>query len=91
VLRAALFMPAMSAMRYNPVVAALAARLKIQGRLKGKQIVVAAMLKLLVLCFGVLKSGKPFDRAIGSFSFLPPHRIFSLASKHGIYRDIFRL
>jgi transposase len=64
VLRAALFMPAMSAMRHNPVVAALAARLKIQGRLKGKQIVVAAMRKLLVLCFGVLKSGKRFDPAI---------------------------
>jgi hypothetical protein len=57
-------MPAMSAMRHNPVVAAMAARLKIQGRLKGKQIVVAAMRKLLVLCFGVLKSGKRFDPAI---------------------------
>ena len=66
VLRAALFMPAMSAMRHNPVVAALAARLKIQGRLKGKQIVVAAMRKLLVLCFGVLKSGKRFDPAIAT-------------------------
>jgi transposase len=59
-------MPAMSAMRHNPVVAALAARLKIQGRLKGKQIVVAAMRKLLVLCFGVLKSGKRFDPAIAT-------------------------
>ncbi len=26
-----------------------------------KQIVVAAMRKLLVICFGVLKTGKPFD------------------------------
>ena len=48
------------------MVAALAARLKIQGRLKGKQIVVAAMRKLLVLCFGVLKSGKRFDPAIAT-------------------------
>jgi transposase len=60
-LRSALFMPAMSAMRCNTVVAALAARLRAQGRLKGKQIVVAAMRKLLMLCFGVLKTGRPFD------------------------------
>jgi len=51
-------------MRYNPVVAALVNRLKEQGRLKGKQIVIAAMRKLLVLCFGVLKTGKEFDPAI---------------------------
>jgi len=63
-LRSALYMPALSAMRHNPVVAALANRLKAQGRLKGKQIAVAAMRKLLVLCFGVLKSGRPFDPAL---------------------------
>jgi transposase len=63
VLRAALYMPAMSAMRYNPAVAALVTRLKSRGRLNGKQIVIAAMRKLLVLCFGVLKTGKPFDPA----------------------------
>jgi hypothetical protein len=34
------------------------------GRLKPKQIVVAAMRKLLVICFGVLKTGKRFDPAI---------------------------
>jgi len=64
VLRTALYMPALSAMRYNPAVAALVDRLKAQGRLKGKQIVIAAMRKLLVLCFGVLKTGKEFDPAI---------------------------
>jgi transposase len=64
VLRTALYMPALSAMRYNPAIAALVDRLKAQGRLKGKQIVVAAMRKLLVICFGVLKSGKKFDPAI---------------------------
>ena len=64
VLRVALYMPAMSAMRYNPAIVALVARLKSRGRLKPKQIVVAAMRKLLVLCFGVLKTGKPFDPAI---------------------------
>ena len=63
-LRSSLYMPALSAMRFNPVVAALVARLKAQGRLEPKQIVVAAMRKLLVLCFGVLKTGKPFDPAI---------------------------
>ena len=34
------------------------------GRLNPKQIVVAAMRNLLVPCFGVLKTGKPFDPAI---------------------------
>jgi len=64
VLRAALYMPALSAMRYNPAIVALVTRLKSRGRLKPKQIVVAAMRKLLVLCFGVLKTGKPFDPTI---------------------------
>ena len=64
VLRTALYMPAMSAMRYNPAIVALVTRLKARGRLKPKQIVVAAMRKLLVLCFGVLKTGKPFDPAL---------------------------
>jgi transposase len=64
-LRSSLYMPALSAMRFNPAVAALVARLKEAGRLKPKQIVVAAMRKLLVICFGVLKTGKPFDPAIG--------------------------
>ena len=60
-LRSSLYMPALAAMRFNPIVAALAVRLKSFGRLKAKQIVVAAMRKLLVLCFGVLKTGKRFD------------------------------
>jgi transposase len=64
VLRTALYMPAMSAMQYNLVIIALVTRLKSRGRLKPKQIVVAAMRKLLVLCFGVPKTGKPFDPAI---------------------------
>jgi transposase len=60
-LRAALYLPALAALRWNPLVAALRQRLKDQGRLKPKQIVAAAMRKLLHLCFGVLKTGKPFD------------------------------
>ena len=59
-------MPALSAMRYNSAIVALVTRLKSRGRLKPKQIVVAAMCKLLVLCFGVLKTGKPFDPAIAA-------------------------
>ena len=60
-LRASLYMPALSAMRFNPAVKALVTRLKSAGRLKPKQIVVAAMLKVLVICLCVLKTGRPFD------------------------------
>jgi len=60
-LRTALFMPAMVAMRYNEAIIAFTTRLRKAGRLSGKQIVIAAMRKLLIICFGVLKSGKPFD------------------------------
>jgi transposase len=63
-LRTALYMPAMSAIRCNAAVAALAERLRTKGKLTGKQILVAAMRKLLVICFGVLKTGKPFDAAL---------------------------
>jgi len=58
--RRALYMPALVALRYNPVVRALGQRLKQKGR-SGKYIVVAAMRKLLRLIFGVIKSGQPFD------------------------------
>jgi transposase len=59
-LRAALYMPALVAMRYNPIIRAFAQRLRERG-LKGKAVVVAAMRKLLHLVYGVLKSGQPFD------------------------------
>lgn len=59
-LRSALFMPALSAMRFNPVLHAFAQRLRARG-LAGKAIVVAVMRKLLHLVYGVLKSGHPFD------------------------------
>ena len=54
----------MRAKRHNPAIVALVTRLKARGRLNPKQIVVAAMRKLLVLCLGVLKTGKPFDPAL---------------------------
>lgn len=59
-LRAVLFMPAMTAHRWNPIIAALKKRLAKRGKSK-MTIIVAAMRKLLHLCYGVLKTGKPFD------------------------------
>jgi hypothetical protein len=57
-------MTAPSAKRFDPAVAALVARLKSTGRLKSKQIVIAAMRNLLVLCFGVLNTGRQFNPVI---------------------------
>lgn len=59
-LRAALYMPALSAMRFNPVLRAFADRLRARG-VVGKALVVAVMRKLLHLVYGILKSGQPFD------------------------------
>ncbi len=59
-LRAALYMPALVAMRFNPLLRAFADRLRTRG-LPNKAIIVAVMRKLLHLVFGVLKSGQPFD------------------------------
>lgn len=61
-LRAALFYPAMNALRYNPLVRALGERLRTAGK-KPMVILMAGIRKLLHLAFGVLKSGKPFDPA----------------------------
>jgi transposase len=58
--RRALYMPALVALRCNPVVRSLGQRLSQRGR-SGKYIVVAAMRKLLRLIFGVIKSAQPFD------------------------------
>jgi transposase len=59
-LRRALYLPAIVAMRHNPVVRALAERLRARGKCS-MVIVGAAMRKLVHLIYGVLKSGKPFD------------------------------
>jgi hypothetical protein len=48
----------------HAAVAAIVAHLGEAGGLKPEQIIVAAIPKLLVICFGVLKTGKPFDPAI---------------------------
>jgi transposase len=64
-LRAALYFPAMSAMQHNPLVRALAQRLRERGK-KKMTVLAASMRKLLELAWGVLKSGIPFDPNYGS-------------------------
>lgn len=59
-LRRALYMPALSAARHNPVLRDTYQRLLANGKPK-KVALCAVMRKLLVLAYGVLKSGKPFD------------------------------
>ena len=59
-LRAGLYMPAVSSLKHNPAIRALAERMKSRAK-KGKQIVCAAMRKLLTIAYGVLKSCRPFD------------------------------
>ena len=59
-LRLALYFPALVAMRFNPPLAAFAARLRAGG--KHKMVVVAAVMrKLLHMAYGVLKHQRPFD------------------------------
>ena len=61
--RRVLYMPAVAAMRCNPILKAFAERLRARGKL-GKQIVVAVMRRLLVLAYGVLKTNRPFSSSI---------------------------
>jgi transposase len=58
--RKALFLPAMTAKRYNPIVRSFCLRLASHGKNK-MQVIGAAMRKLIHIAFGVLKSGKQFD------------------------------
>jgi transposase len=60
-LRKLLYMPAVSATRCNPQVKAMYERLLARGKPKMSAIG-AAMRKLAHLCFGVVQSGKPYDR-----------------------------
>jgi transposase len=59
-LRKILYMPAMAAKYYNPVVREFCDRLEDRG-LRPIEATVAAMRKLLHIIYGVLKSGMPFD------------------------------
>ena len=58
--RKALFFPALAALRFNPIIRAMAVRLRAAG--KPKMVIVgAAMRRLIHVAFGVLKTGKAFD------------------------------
>ncbi|MFD2407349.1 hypothetical protein ACFSVK_19015 [Azorhizophilus paspali] len=57
---AGLYMPAIVAMTHNSAIKALSDRLRARGK-SGKQIIFAAMRKLLHIAYGVLKSGECFD------------------------------
>lgn len=59
-LRKGLYFPALTALRFNPLIRALGLRLSAKG--KSKMLIIgAAMRKLLHIAFGVLKSRRPFD------------------------------
>ena len=59
-MRKALYMPALVALRYNPLVKICGERMKLTG-LAPKAVVGACMHKLAMLIYGVLRSGQPFD------------------------------
>jgi transposase len=59
-LRKALYLPAIVARRYNPLIQVFCDRLLATGKSK-MAMIGAAMYKLLRQVFGVLKSGLPFD------------------------------
>ena len=59
-LRTGLYMPGLVSLRHNPVMIALKERMKAKGKAP-KEIICAAMRKLLHLIYGVLKSGRAFD------------------------------
>jgi len=62
-LRTALFLPALIALKCNQRIMAMAARMKEAG--KPKMVIVgAAMRKLVMIAYGVLKSGQPFSTEI---------------------------
>ncbi len=69
-LRKALYFPAMVALRFNPVLVAMASRLSAAGTSK-MAILGAGMRRLVHLAYGVLKSGKPFDAKIAMLEGLP--------------------
>ena len=64
-LRTALYFPAISAMRCNPLLRRFADRLRERGK-SNMTIIIAVMRKLLILAYGVLKSGRSFDPTYAS-------------------------
>ena len=59
-LRKAFFLPAMVALRYNPIIKSFGERLLASGKTK-MQVIGAAMRKLIHIVYGILKNGVPFD------------------------------
>jgi transposase len=57
--RRVLYMPAVTAIRYNPALAAFAQRLRANGKAP-MQIIVAVMRKLVTFAYAILKSAQPF-------------------------------
>jgi len=66
-IRRALYFPAMTAVRYNQTIKSFAERLRHNGK-TNKQIVCAAIRKLLHIAFGVIKNNRPFDPNVGQFA-----------------------
>jgi transposase len=64
-LRRALYLPAVVAKRYNPIIREFCQRLQERGK-RPMEIIGAAMRKLLHIVYGVLKSGKAFDPSFAS-------------------------
>lgn len=59
-LRHILYLPAIVAKRYNPIIRIFCERLSLSGH-KPMEVIGAAMRKLLHLAYGILKTGRPFD------------------------------
>jgi transposase len=64
-LRKALYLPTLTAVRFNPILKAFFGRLVAAGKPR-MQAVGACMRKLVMLCYGVLKNRQPFDPAWAS-------------------------
>jgi transposase len=65
VVRGELHMPALNAMRTNPILRTFAQRLRADGRPEAV-IICAVVRKLIHICYGVLKHKKPFDPNYGN-------------------------
>lgn len=59
-IRKALYFPAITALKYNAIIKEFASRLSHNGK-TSKQVICAAMRKLLHIAFGVIKQNRPFD------------------------------
>jgi transposase len=59
-IRRSLYMPALVALKHNPIIKTFGERLK-AGGMAPKAVVAASMHKLVHLIYGILKSGRPFN------------------------------